>query len=344
MSDRVPQQSLSWWKGMALRRRAYLLHLYCDLGLPFLRRQNSKFWQIHAPTAILPIPHQPDLNIRVFKPDTSNQTKCGENSIPIFVLIHGGGWIMGDAQMDDEQAHILATQHGFCVLSIEYPLAPRHRFPTAIHDLAATIQSKLDDNNFIQDLNLDKTKVVLGGFSAGAVMSLALAQLPVIHNRIKALVTFYPLTDWTREKNASPLVTPWGKVDPLQETIEIFRWAYIPAGQDLKDPLLSPYYATREDIPHPLFMITAEKDEVCKGGWLLARRMAGLGSDGTHDVTQPWTANGVRYECAKDMPHSFTHFWEAVKDEEWEKKRQQTNEKIWKSVGEWTKSILYPEL
>lgn len=236
MSDQEPQQSSSWWKSIALRKRAYFLHIYCDLGLPFLRRQNPKFWQIRAPTVILPIPHQPDLNIRVFKPDPSSQTKRGENSIPVFILLHGGGWVIGDAQMDDEQAHILAAQHGFCVLSIEYPLAPRHRFPTAIHELVAIIRSKLDDTNFIKELNLDTTNVVLGGFSAGAVMSLALAQLPAIRNRVKALVTFYPLTDWTREKNESPLVTPWGKVDPLQETIEVFRWPTFLPGKTSRTP------------------------------------------------------------------------------------------------------------
>jgi dienelactone hydrolase len=263
-----------------------------------------------------------------------------------------------------------AVVDGFCVLSLDYSLAPGHPFPRAIHELSDLIGAVLEDNDLIRDLNLDTSRVALGGFSAGGNLTLALAQLPQIRDKVHALVTFYPRTDFSKpaEDNTEPKITPWGKVDPLPRSQPVFKWAYLPVGQDLHDPLLSPLYASRERIPHPIFMVTAEKDLVCEEGYMMARKMAGLDwdassnrntdkdrdrdTDGNRDedadgngeadnVTRPWSANGVRYMCAEGMPHCFTHHWEAVKgNEKWEKKRRESCERIRAEVGTWTRETL----
>lgn len=340
----MPRQGLSIWKSI----RFYIKAVYTNRLISFLmwgyRRRTKAFWAERSPTRILTYPARPALKTRVFQPptdNTRNNTDLPRNT-PIFFLIHGGGWVFGSPSMDDEQAHCLSTKHGFCVMSLDYSMAPRHRFPAAIYDLEFLIQSILDDKALVEDLNLDTRKVVVGGFSAGGTMTLSLAQLPSIHDRVHALVSFYPLTDATGENRDSVIsTTAWGKTDQLPDVQPLYDWAYIPTEQNMRDSLLSPLFATREQISHPVFFITAEKDVLSKEGWLLARGLAGLKTEGDVDIAEAWDENGVRYRCAEGMPHCFTHFWETIRtNEEWENKRIQTNERIWNEVAAWSKSVL----
>ena len=103
--------------------------------------------------------------------------------------------MLGDPSMDDAQTRMLADRHGYVVTGIDYRLAPSYRFPPAIFDVARLVPPLLDD----PDLPIDPTKLVAGGFSTGAVMTLNLAQLPELKYRIKDLESFQPPTDRSRE-------------------------------------------------------------------------------------------------------------------------------------------------
>lgn len=339
----LPRQGLSIWQNIRFYVRATIFSRLVTFFFWNYKRKTKALWAARAPTQVLSYHTRPELQVRVFQ--ASRKTTSGAidtpAKAPVFFLIHGGGWIFGSADTDDEQAHLLSTKHGFCVMSLEYRMAPKHRFPTAIYDLEFLIEMILNDGKLIEKFNMDTSKVVLGGFSAGGVMTLSLAQLPSIQDRVHALVPFYPLTDFTNQNRGPEKISAWGKVDELPARQPLFDWAYVPVGQDLRDPLLSPLFATRSQIPQPTFMITAEKDSVCKEGWLLARKLAGLEANDNMDIVEPWEENGVRYECAVGMMHSFTHFWEYIRNsEEWERKRRQTNELIWSEVAKWTKSVL----
>ncbi|KAI1078747.1 Alpha/Beta hydrolase protein [Whalleya microplaca] len=329
----VVRQPVSLFTSFKYYISAFANNWIVSLIFGFMRWKNRDFWASVAPSVIKTYPVRPDLPVRIFIPRENSQEKSTQ--APLFFLIHGGGWVMGDAQMDDEQAHILADKYGFCVVSLPYRLAPRYQFPTAILDCLALMQAVLADEN----LPVDHDRVVVGGFSAGAVISLALAQLPDIKDRIKALVALFPLTDFTGEGRPKGQVSPWGREDGLPPLQGMFDWAYIPVGQDLREPLLSPLYATREDIPQPLFVITASADCLCDEG----RRMAcHLGLDEGSDMCdkESWESRGVKYHCVKDMPHSFTHFFEEINEREWEKKRQHANDEIWHDINAWLRKTL----
>lgn len=62
---------------------------------------------------------------------------------------------------------------------------------------------------------LDHDRVALGGFSAGAVMTFTLAQLPEVKDIAKALVAFYPLADFTRESRPGGKLSKGGREDHL---------------------------------------------------------------------------------------------------------------------------------
>ncbi|KAI8630542.1 alpha/beta-hydrolase [Xylariaceae sp. FL1651] len=326
------QQHTDLWTTIKFYICGFLFNRYVSWGTRYLYSKYPDFWQPRAPTTIKHYAVRPNLEARIFIPKSNNANA----KFPVFLLIHGGGWTMGDARMDDEQAHLLADKYGFCVASIEYGLGPGNRFPVPIHDCLAHIKAVIADESL--PLNLDK--VILGGFSAGGVMALALAQLPDLKHVIKALVTFYPLTDWTGQDRPSPGVLPWGKPEELPKSLPLFQWTYVPAGQDLCDPLLSPSFAKRDNLSQPLFMITAEGDFLYREAQLMACRLAGAEGDSEICNSESWEKNGVRYRRVRDMPHGFTHFFAKIPDPEWEAKRLKTNDDIWQEINEWAKRIL----
>ena len=84
--------------------------------------------------------------------------------LPVTIFFHGGGWVIGDLDTHDVICRQLAIKGNFDVISIDYGLAPEHKFPVAINESVEAI-------NFIahNSLNLpyDKTKIALCGDSAG---------------------------------------------------------------------------------------------------------------------------------------------------------------------------------
>jgi len=73
-----------------------------------------------------------ELTVRVYAPD-------GEQPLPGLVYFHGGGWLRGSLQTHDVLCRALAHAGGCVVVSVDYRMAPEHRFPAAIDDsFAAT--------------------------------------------------------------------------------------------------------------------------------------------------------------------------------------------------------------
>lgn len=328
-STPLTRQPVPYPKACLYTLFARVIRVLSKLDFAIRKWRNWEFWSLQEPDVIKTYPVCPTLKNRIFIPKSHH---AGERHA-VFILMHGGGWVLGDPSMDDAQARMLADQHGFVVASLEYRLAPRYRFPTAILDVAALTAAVLDDS----ELPIDARQLVVGGFSTGAVMTLNLAQLPELKHRIKALVAFQPLTDRSGEARGPWKTTEWGAVDQLKYTMSMFDWAYTPVGVDMRNKLLSPLYATRDDIAQPLFIITGEADTLCEEASLLAKKLAGKENDG--DATAPWEENGVRYYCAPDMPHCWTHFW-VVLEGQWRTKQIETTEEAWRQVTSWLKDIL----
>jgi len=102
----------------------------------------------------------------------------GNRPTPVIVLIHGGGWTVGDkAERFDRQnidvwSGIPYLKAGISVVSVAYRLAPRHPLPAPVYDATRAIQ-------FVrwkaEDWGLDKTRLAVAGGSAGGATSLWLA-------------------------------------------------------------------------------------------------------------------------------------------------------------------------
>jgi acetyl esterase/lipase len=129
-------------------------------------------------------PHGP-VPVRLYRPE-------GDGPHPGFVWSHGGGWVGGDLDMVEahDTSMAIAEQLPGIVVSVEYRLAPAHRYPVPVNDVAAALANVVAD---APNLGIDRDRLGFGGASAGAHLS-ALA-IELVDFQPKALVLVYPATD-----------------------------------------------------------------------------------------------------------------------------------------------------
>ena len=321
-------------QGLWLFLCAFAYRHLCEFIFFRFKLLDRKFWAAQKPDRITSYPSRPTLRHHVFIPASHRE---GQKHA-VYLLVHGVAFIIGTPATDHAQARFLADRHNYVVVVVAYQRAPEHRFPTAIHDVAAVIESVLSDSS----LPIDTGRVVLGGFSAGASIILAVAQLPALRGRISALVPFQPATDRSGEARGTYRnVMPWGGADDMQATKTLSDWAFPAPGQDLRDKLLSPYHAARADIPQSVCIVTGGADMLCREGYLLACKLAGREAGGDDSgFVEAWEQNGVKYWCARDMPHGFTHFWVVLKDE-WRTTQLKRQDEAWHEVTSWLDKVLY---
>ena len=89
--------------------------------------------------------------------------------LPVLLYLHGGGFVIGGIETHDSLCRQLALRSGAAVLSLEYRLAPEHRFPTAVDDCFAALAWLFRGG--AASLGLDATRVAVGGDSAGGTLS-----------------------------------------------------------------------------------------------------------------------------------------------------------------------------
>ncbi len=78
---------------------------------------------------------------------------------PTLLFIHGGGWMYGDLESHDPACRFLAEHSGVQILSIDYRLAPEHKFPAAVEDCQAAYRWLVDH---AEEVNADPARLAVG--------------------------------------------------------------------------------------------------------------------------------------------------------------------------------------
>ncbi len=191
---------------------------------------------------------------RVYTPKKLRKT---DGLAPCLVFFHGGGWVIGDLESHDVVCRKLACEGELIVISVDYRLAPEHKFPAAVDDaIAAT--AWIADN--AKTLGIDTARVSVGGDSAGGNLAavVAIAARDGKGPAISAQVLIYPATDFAmthpshREPETSILLT--------HTVIKWFRDHYLNGTADVHDWRASPARAkTLIGLP-PAYVLTAGAD------------------------------------------------------------------------------------
>lgn len=120
-----------------------------------------------------------------------------KDSLPVFVYLHGGSWVGGDINAVDILCQNIAHDAESIVVSVEYyRLAPAHKFPVPIEDCCAAIQWVAENSGM---LRVDKTRIAIGGDSAGGNIAASVAVMAQKFNNLSlaAQVLVYPVVDLT---------------------------------------------------------------------------------------------------------------------------------------------------
>lgn len=237
-----------------------------------------------------------DIPARVYTPKALRQ----DNGLaPALVFFHGGGWVIGDLDTHDVVCRAIADDGQLVVISIDYRLAPEHKFPAAVDDaIAATgwIASHA------KKLGIDPERLCVGGDSAGGNLSAVVALHARDHGGplLAGQVLIYPATDFSM-RHASHS-EPETSVLLTHSVIRWFRDHYLSSAQDADDWRASPARAeTLAGLP-PAFVVTAGADPLRDEGDEYARRLADAGVPVVHR-TYPGQFHGF-FTMGKLLPQA----------------------------------------
>jgi acetyl esterase len=138
----------------------------------------------------IPAPHG-SIPARIYTPKTLRK----KNGLaPCLVFLHGGGFVIGNLDSHDVVCRKLAHEGEMIVISVDYRLAPEHKFPAAPEDAIAATKWVADN---AKQLGVDAARIVVGGDSAGgnlaAVTAIALRESGP---KLAGQLLIYPSTDF----------------------------------------------------------------------------------------------------------------------------------------------------
>ncbi len=177
---------------------------------------------------------------------------------PIYFDLHGGGFILGSADMDEEMNLELNKQVGCKIISIEYAKAPEFPYPAAVNQVYAVAKHVFEN---AEEYAVDSNKMAIGGHSAGGNLSTVTCMKAKKEGKFQFMcqVLDYPPLDLATSALEKP--QPKGCIPPKMALM--FDACYVDPTQ-AKDPYVSPVYATQADLEGlpPALFILAGRDSL----------------------------------------------------------------------------------
>ena len=194
--------------------------------------------------------------------------------LPLLVYFHGGGWVIGDRDTHDVLCRTLAVNSGCAVLSVDYRLAPEHRFPAAVDDCIAATQYALRE---AAALGVDAARIAVGGDSAGGNLAAAVAiALRDAGTPLAFQLLIYPATDM---RAIAPSHTHNGQGYLLTaDSIAYYRGHYMNGPDSWSDWRASPLLAADLSGLPPALVLTAGYDPLRDEGRLYADALSAAGT------------------------------------------------------------------
>ena len=201
----------------------------------------------------------------------------GGRPLPVLVFFHGGGFVLGRLDEFDAFCTRLGDGAGCLVVSVDYRLAPEHRFPAAAEDAVAALRWVTSN---ARELGGDPSRIALAGDSAGANLALvaALANRDAGGPALARLVLLSPWVDLTCTETESFRLFGQGRWLSA-ESLRWYRDQYLPSPEDARLPNASPLLARDLGNLPPTLVLTAEFDVLRDQAEALSDRLVAAGND-----------------------------------------------------------------
>jgi acetyl esterase len=220
----------------------------------------------HVLDTMLPGPGGP-IPARIYRPLRAS------HPTPALVYYHGGGFVCGSLRSHDAVCRILADDGRCVVVSVDYRLAPEHRFPAAPDDALAAFRQVAGR---AEELGIDATRIAVGGDSAGGNLA-AVVSLDTRGDRVRPAfqLLVYPAVDLTM---SFPSIRSLGEGFFLERaTMDWFVGHYTRTEADRTDPRASPLHAPDVREAPRAAVFTAGFDPLRDEGEAYARKLAAAG-------------------------------------------------------------------
>lgn len=237
-----------------------------------------------------------------------------EEGLPILVFYHGGGYVIGSPRSHDVVCRELALQANCIVVSIDYRLAPEHKFPAAVDDAWAALQWVALHG---KDLNGDPSRLAVGGDSAGGNLA-AVVSLMARDANSPALafqLLIYPGTDLACSYDSHK--TFGSDYLLTKNLIDWFMNHYFAEGEDRSQWRASPMNAESHAHLPPAFLLSAGFDPLQdeEAAYVAKLKQAGIDIEHSHYegmvhgfITMPGVLQQARNaitECAEKLKVGF---------------------------------------
>ena len=203
-----------------------------------------------------------EIHAKVYRP-TGTKNSGG------VVYLHGGGFVMGDVESYDPFSRALANASGCLVLSVDYRLAPEHKFPAAVTDSFDAVSWAVRNSS---KLGMTKGVAVAGDSAGGNLAAVSALMCREKKVELKAQVMVFPFiafdvvsrssVEYTESRMLPKGIGAW------------FDAQYLNSPQDVLNPKFSPIlWGNFENLP-PALVVTAEYDPLRDSGEAYADTLA----------------------------------------------------------------------
>ena len=226
----------------------------------------SRREELVVPTSVGPT------RVTVYRPEPTDEVP------PVYINLHGGGYVIAEREIDDPLCRAIAAQSGAVVLNVDYVVAPQHPFPEPSRQIQVVVRWVVEHG---AEHGWDGGRLVIGGQSAGGALTAAAARTALEEGGppIALQVLHYAPLDLTIPAGhktspiRKPMLRPWMG--------EVFDTAYAPDPSVRSDRLISPAgVADTADLTGiaPAVVIAAENDILRAESRRYADRLAEFGA------------------------------------------------------------------
>ncbi|HPB45677.1 MAG: alpha/beta hydrolase [Microthrixaceae bacterium] len=203
----------------------------------------------------------------------------GPGPHPLYVFIHGGGWCAGTIEEREGRCRMVSDGARCVVASVDYRLAPENQFPTAPLDCFAALNFLVDH---AEELNLDVTRIAVGGESAGGNLAAALCLLARDRGGPEIMYQWLdvPALDCTLSQEGHRNVPDGYLLDAA--AIDDYLESYIDDPAEYTNPLASPLLAEDLSGLPPAWIMTVGYDRLRGDGAAYADALIAAGVDARH--------------------------------------------------------------
>jgi acetyl esterase len=209
------------------------------------------------------------LRVRIITPQST-----GTDGLPILVYFHGGGWVLGNIESHEGVCRSLSNSGAVIVVTVDYRLAPEHRFPAAAEDAYAATSWAAEH---AAEFGGDAARLAVGGDSAGGNLAAVCCLMARERGgpRLRLQVLLYPIIDSDLDNESYNLFAD-GYF--LSRSEMAWYWkSYVENASDRTHPHAAPARAADLTGLPPALIITAEYDVLRDEAESYAHRLGAAG-------------------------------------------------------------------